>query len=170
MSAWFEVTEDRKICIGDSSGASIYLGGRLSAQDLVPCNVSVSWLSNPSCSSSTGRVAARTLRHAAVEAHILAPWGVKYRKLEACLELTDADRARQFQEKFTCALCRGKSDMLAVLWAPCTPCHLQAWQHVLCWAQSGSCEHRGGIRLLDLSHTNARCKGIKNAGSGRERH
>ena len=40
---------------------------------------------------------------------------MKYRKLEACLGLTDAGRARQFQEEFACALCRGKSDMLAVL-------------------------------------------------------
>lgn len=98
------------------SSAGIYLGERENAHDLAACNVSVSCCSQicPAAQVQAGWLHEAYITQQEKE-QILAPWGVKYRKLEACLGLTDTGRARQFQEKFTCALCRWNRDMLAVL-------------------------------------------------------
>lgn len=108
------------------SSAGIYLGERertCKAQPLAVGRSSV--LSDPSCSSGTGRAAACSLRHAAVEGAHACSWGVKYRKLEACLGLTDAGTARQSQEKLHVPVQTARGQAGGAL-SSRVHCHLQA--------------------------------------------
>lgn len=75
-------------------------------------------LSGPFCSLCAHRVAVCSLPHSVIQ-------GPQPCSLESKIQIgqwsrvINANIAKQFQEKFTCALSRGKSHMLAVFWALC---------------------------------------------------